>query len=312
MDPNNNNNNDLRPYDILCGRNRNSFNNIGNRRFRVTISMNVAKYEALRSRNERSQFIAALAQTLKYEVGFRFLKRKSAADIIKKKKKNNSSCKNHDPLELTDEEIRAKIGHALRDLSAAMKATNNDTDGSSTTASKVPPPLPSKKQVKKEPLKTFKPDISTSKSSNSSSCDTNIFSLQAGNGFSATATTTTTALFDRVPFSTFSEIVSDSEDDFATLCSEMSDAYQSLLSPVPANLLPSYVEEGKHAEMLVPSSATGEEDFSYYAPSRIDDNRHDDGTNNNVGTTSETSFPPPCCLSDNNNNRDGMSVVSAV
>jgi hypothetical protein len=92
---------EVRPYDILCGRSKNCFNNIGNRRFRITISMNVKKFDALRSRNERSKFIVALAHTLKHEVGFRFLQNKKGGEQV----------------ELTIEEIRAKIGHALRDLS---------------------------------------------------------------------------------------------------------------------------------------------------------------------------------------------------
>ncbi|CAJ1950074.1 unnamed protein product [Cylindrotheca closterium] len=123
-----------RPYDVLCGRNRNSFNNIGNRRFRITISMNVEKYNGMRSRHERSKFITSLAQTMRYEVGFRFLKRKGGA-------------KNAQTVELTDDEIRAKIGHALRDLSSTMKEEGNGR--TTTPESKVPRPGPYKKQDKK-------------------------------------------------------------------------------------------------------------------------------------------------------------------
>ncbi|CAJ1950070.1 unnamed protein product [Cylindrotheca closterium] len=124
-----------RPYDVLCGRNRNSFNNIGNRRFRITISMNVEKYNAMRSRHERSKFIASLAQTMRYEVGFRFLKRKEGG------------AKNAQTVELTNYEIRAKIGHALRDLSSNTK---EDGSGRTTTPeSKVLRPGPYQKQDKK-------------------------------------------------------------------------------------------------------------------------------------------------------------------
>eukprot|EP00526_Cylindrotheca_closterium_P013946 CAMPEP_0113631676 /NCGR_PEP_ID=MMETSP0017_2-20120614/16461_1 /TAXON_ID=2856 /ORGANISM="Cylindrotheca closterium" /LENGTH=346 /DNA_ID=CAMNT_0000542195 /DNA_START=62 /DNA_END=1102 /DNA_ORIENTATION=+ /assembly_acc=CAM_ASM_000147 len=120
-----------RPYDIMCGRNRNSFNNIGNRRFRITINMNVEKYNALRSRHERSKFIANLAHTMRYEVGFRFLKKKSG--------------KNSETVDLTDEEVRAKIGHALRDLSTVLRE-NAAEEGSPD--SRVPRPGPYKKQDK--------------------------------------------------------------------------------------------------------------------------------------------------------------------
>lgn len=136
-----------RPYDILCGRNRNSFNNIGNRRFRITISMNVEKYNALQTRHERSKFIASLAQTLRYDVGFRFLKR------------NGGKINPDDQAELTDDEIRAKIGHALRDLSTSMREARGEE---MSVEAKVPRPLPYKKQeMKKEQLKTFPSPIPT-------------------------------------------------------------------------------------------------------------------------------------------------------
>ncbi|KAL3927900.1 MAG: hypothetical protein SGBAC_012886 [Bacillariaceae sp.] len=120
-----------RPYDILCGRKRSSYNNIGNRRFRITISMNVEKYNSMRSRHERSKFIANLAQTMRYEVGFRFLKKKTQGKV--------------GVGELSDDEIRAKIGHALRDLSTNMQQNRGDQ----AVESKVPRPGPYKKQDKK-------------------------------------------------------------------------------------------------------------------------------------------------------------------
>ncbi|KAL3927899.1 MAG: hypothetical protein SGBAC_012885 [Bacillariaceae sp.] len=92
---------DVRPYDILCGRSKTCFNNIGNRRFRITIGMNLEKYDNLTNRTERGKFIVSLARTLKEDVGFRFVR------ISKKTGR----------VELSDEEVRAKIGHALRDLS---------------------------------------------------------------------------------------------------------------------------------------------------------------------------------------------------
>ncbi|CAJ1931628.1 unnamed protein product [Cylindrotheca closterium] len=95
---------DVRPYDILCGRSKTCFNNIGNRRFRITISMNLKKYDSLPNRTERGKFIFTLAQTLQEDAGFRF---------VRISKKNGR-------VELTNEEIRAKIGHALRDLSKAQ------------------------------------------------------------------------------------------------------------------------------------------------------------------------------------------------
>eukprot|EP00980_Cylindrotheca_fusiformis_P012184 scaffold2959_cov64-Cylindrotheca_fusiformis.AAC.1 len=43
------------PYDILCGRTSNAYNNIGNRRFRVTIRMFLQRYQDLGSRADRKK-----------------------------------------------------------------------------------------------------------------------------------------------------------------------------------------------------------------------------------------------------------------
>ncbi|CAJ1950068.1 unnamed protein product [Cylindrotheca closterium] len=128
---------DVRPYDILCGRSKTCFNNIGNRRFRITISMNVEKYDTITNRTERGKFIASLARTFKEDVGFRF---------VRISKKNGR-------VELSDEEIRAKIGHALRDLSkakaeaaaAAAMPVGMETKKIMELSSK--PPLPSTAMV---------------------------------------------------------------------------------------------------------------------------------------------------------------------
>ena len=101
-------------------------------RFRITINMNVEKYNSLKSRHERSKFIASLAHTMRYEVGFRFLKKKNG--------------KNSETIDLTDDEVRAKIGHALRDLSTVLR--ENGADETNSEDAKVPRPGPYKKQDK--------------------------------------------------------------------------------------------------------------------------------------------------------------------
>lgn len=133
MKSNNNNTNnpvDVRPYDILCGRSKTCFNNIGNRRFRITIGMNVKKHDALPSRTERGNFIFDLAETLKEDAGFCF---------IRISKKNGR-------VELRGEEVRAKIGHALRDLSkaqanAAVVKPTEEAKKLLESSSKQPQPL---------------------------------------------------------------------------------------------------------------------------------------------------------------------------
>jgi hypothetical protein len=67
--------------------------------------MNIEKYEQLISRYERSDFITSLSNTLRNEVGFRFLKKSGKGYIS-----------------LSDDEVRAKIGHALRDSIHSLKS----------------------------------------------------------------------------------------------------------------------------------------------------------------------------------------------
>jgi hypothetical protein len=91
----------LGPYDIICGRCSNAFNNIGNRRFRVTISLNVQRYIDAPTREDKGQVIASVVALLKNEIGARFF-----------------GVKGGKLVELDGTEIRKKVGHALRDTAA--------------------------------------------------------------------------------------------------------------------------------------------------------------------------------------------------
>jgi hypothetical protein len=97
----------LGPYDILCGRCYEANHNIGNRRFRVTIKMNLDGYEAIptTSRGGRSKFIVSLVSTLRHDIGARFLKKEGSFYV-----------------EIGEKEARQKVGHALRDLSRMVQA----------------------------------------------------------------------------------------------------------------------------------------------------------------------------------------------
>lgn len=95
----------LGPYDVICGRGSLAFNNIGNRRFRVLISMNVDEYNNSQGRHRKGLFIGSLVDTLQHQVGVRFFKLKGGQLI-----------------ELTDRQIRQKVGHALRDVLAFQES----------------------------------------------------------------------------------------------------------------------------------------------------------------------------------------------
>lgn len=91
----------LRPYDIVCGRESVSYNNIGNRRFRIFISLHLNKYTEAEGRRRKGQVIRSLLHILTNEIGARFF-RFSHGKLV----------------ELTENQIRQKVGHALRDMAS--------------------------------------------------------------------------------------------------------------------------------------------------------------------------------------------------
>lgn len=109
---------DLGPYDIVCGRCVNAYNNIGNRRFRVTIRLNLETYQGLESRHARSQLFVSLVRFLKNEVGVRFFK------PIHDKQLNREG---QWYIEMTENEARDKVGHAFRDMARTSKTQKQTT-----------------------------------------------------------------------------------------------------------------------------------------------------------------------------------------
>lgn len=97
--------NSLGPYDVICGRGSLAFNNIGNRRFRILIGMNVNRYNDTEGRHRKGLFIGSLVGTFLNEIGARFFKLKQGELI-----------------ELTERQIRQKVGHALRDVLAFQES----------------------------------------------------------------------------------------------------------------------------------------------------------------------------------------------
>lgn len=97
----------LGPYDVVCGRGSVAFNNIGNRRFRMLITMNIDRYNKIDGRNRKGEFIESLMRTFQHEIGIRFFKPKEGK--LKP---------------LTERQIRQKVGHALRDVLAFQESQN--------------------------------------------------------------------------------------------------------------------------------------------------------------------------------------------
>lgn len=91
------------PYDIKCGRHRDAFNNVGNRRFRITISLNIERYLAASTRREKAEVIGSIIELVEGNGGC-FLK---------------WSVQRQDWIALNSKQARAKVGHAMRDMITA-------------------------------------------------------------------------------------------------------------------------------------------------------------------------------------------------
>jgi hypothetical protein len=123
---NHNNHNNLGSWDVICGRCSDAYSNVGNRRFRVIVNLNLQRYVDARSRNDRGNVIQSVAQSLRHDMGARFLKK----------------CNNGDFVELDDKIIRQKVGHALRDMAVQQRF-----DGSPSFSSlQLPYPVKSEDQ----------------------------------------------------------------------------------------------------------------------------------------------------------------------
>jgi len=97
----------LGPYDVICGRQSVAFNNCGNRRFRMTIANHVDAYTAMTGRHRKGVFIGHLVQSIITTSGARFYKWHPTTQQL---------------TELTERQVRAKVGHALRDMAAFREA----------------------------------------------------------------------------------------------------------------------------------------------------------------------------------------------
>jgi hypothetical protein len=101
----------LGPYDIIIGRGRKFENNIGNKRFRVTIQLNLKRYLHAPTRQDKTILILTVFHMLKDDIGARFVK-----------------CADNGRYEICGpEEGRDKVAHALRDLAA--KVTKESSSG---------------------------------------------------------------------------------------------------------------------------------------------------------------------------------------
>jgi hypothetical protein len=95
-------------YDVICGRHKAAFDNIGNRRFRVLVALAHEKYANASSRAHKSIVIKDIVDSV-HNGGGRFLQRLGCNWV-----------------ELDDKQTHDKVGHALRDMAVASKAKTSN------------------------------------------------------------------------------------------------------------------------------------------------------------------------------------------
>jgi hypothetical protein len=109
--------NEIGMYDVLCGRDKAAFNNIGNRRFRVTVSLSLERYLQAATRKEKSVVIKSVV-TMLHADGGKFLQQ--------------VPCKSSDSdaslyIELNEKQAHEKAGHALRDMALLRSKPSSST-----------------------------------------------------------------------------------------------------------------------------------------------------------------------------------------
>ena len=106
-----------------------AFNNIGNRRFRITISLHLPKYLDVsnQSKAAKARVILSLLDLLLNVCGVRFLKRNSPTSQI------------FQVLEYS--EARAKVGHALRDMAQSHRQESSKSKASTPFTVPLKQPL---------------------------------------------------------------------------------------------------------------------------------------------------------------------------
>jgi hypothetical protein len=100
-------------YDVICGRSKMAFHNVGNRRFRTTISLALERFMKAPERKDKSVVIRSVTDLLMGNGG-RFLQQ------VPKNKSGSSSRRSGLVFyELNKKQSRLKVGHALRDMALA-------------------------------------------------------------------------------------------------------------------------------------------------------------------------------------------------
>lgn len=101
-------------YDVMCGRHRRAFNNIGNRRFRVIINLHLKEYINSGSRQGKTSVILKVINFVR-SAGGRFIDWDRTQERW---------------VELSEKRTREKVGHAIRDMVLATSPLAQNSSAS--------------------------------------------------------------------------------------------------------------------------------------------------------------------------------------
>ena len=88
------------PYDIICGdRSKSTLDHVGNRRFRVTIGLNVDKYQRTVKKVDKTLIVIGIVDSIRANGGY----------FVKRDKQSGAW------FDIGDQHAREKVGYALRD-----------------------------------------------------------------------------------------------------------------------------------------------------------------------------------------------------
>ena len=144
------------PYDVMCGRQSASFNNMGNIRFRGTVETQLGLYaHPNTTRKEKSAIVRSIVSTVRMQGG-RFIK----WDESEKKWRV-----------LDDRQARAKAGHCIRDMASARSdfplpqpIVNSSVEGQYTVVKAISSALHQPNDFAMEPKKVSNNKMSPTES----------------------------------------------------------------------------------------------------------------------------------------------------
>ena len=115
----------LGPLAVVCGRGRVAQTLAGNKRFQCVIEEHLDQYITLKTKQDKSKLIRYVSQLCCDEIGFQFVKKQSGS------RKQKIGYEGGDYINLNEQEILNKIGHSFRDSSMKQRKTNKSSMSSS-------------------------------------------------------------------------------------------------------------------------------------------------------------------------------------